>query len=457
MSKPARYALALAAAVFLSCEGPPGPTGPQESAGPPANAERTAAPAEGAALEVHPDYEKTITITAVRVTNTSGGTVLVGTQPPGKPVIVHVDVVNDDKSLGISSSSRPDRSDLEGLKEAGGVLRLNLSIDDVPVTVDPVLFTAEQLAENEPAAAWLTADVVTGQWREMALSYQAELTGVEGWTLNDTAANAARAYVVDVVIPYPSDVVFHPVVTDSAQIPAETEKIESHFLATADYRYGSILHGWRDPLTNWQPIHLPMYDYMPLVIGEHRIGPAVVIDSVEIEASGADIAAVHAMIDSYWNGDFDWDRSHKDFRVAVLTPEVYSGPFGYARGRGVYNSPFSYLRLSQNNPNDGWYNINVMIHEMGHNLGLEHVYDDPIYGRDQNYPEYPDQNINVDAYRVDGDGRVVTLPREDYFDFMGAGVAGTFWISAYHYRKMAEYAFGIEPSLEARRPVVIAP
>ena len=404
---------------------------------------------------VHPRYEKTITITAVRVTNTSGGTVLVAAEPPGKPVIVHVDVI-DDNFWGLGS-------DIEAFKEAGGSLALTLSFGDAPVSVsETVYFTADMLEVNEPAAAWLTADVVNGQWVETTLSYTAELT-IEGWTLKDLPAAAARAYAVDVAIPYPSDVVFHPVVTDSAQIPAETEKLESLFLGGDGF---GILNEWDRP---WVA-HSPLYDYTPFVIGEHRIGPAVVVDTPDISAigtvyfEGPSRAALRVMAESYRTGEFDWDGSSKDFFVAVPTADVFE--MFYIGGVAWLNTPFSAVNI------DKWDAINshyenvvwALIHEMGHNLGLLHVHDDVDSpgGRDLNYPAYPDQNINEDAYRVDADGHVVTLHREDYADFMGISgyyYSGTEtrgdWVSAYHYRMVAESALGIEPTLEARRPVVM--
>ncbi len=593
MRRPAQYALAVAlAAVFLSCKGPAGPTGPQESAGPPAKAERPAAPAA-----LLPGYEKTITVTAVRVTNTDGGNVLTVTTS-GKPVIVHVEVDNGrtdlaalkeagaelvlsmffdgfhaapvepwlqqprftaemlernepatvllssvkkgqwrnqtlrlaDPFVGVPSyeddgtfygwsqsnawtvATPPDEyrigpvdvvattektitvtavrvtntsggtvlvaapwparkpvivhvdvnveeSHLPALKEAGGTLDLSLSVDGepfgapralTPLNDASVSLTADMLEKNEPAAAWLSTNAVTGQWRERELSYEASVS-LEGWRLVDLNW-AKRKYAVDVVIPYPSDMVFHPVVTDAAQIPRETEKLESHVLANGEYRYGSFLHEWRDRWTNWQPGELPLYDYTPLVIGEHRIGPAVVVDTTKRKISVS--SALDALESSYGTGDFDWDGTYKDFRVAVVSEEVHDGPdfLGVAR----FHKPFSSIRLQTDNPVDDFYSGSLwaLIHEMGHNLGLLHVHDD-AGGRDPNYPDYPDGNINEDAYWVDADGRVVTLPREDYYDFMGYNSPD--WISAYHYRKMAEYAFGIEPTLEARRPVVTAP
>ncbi len=472
--------LVVIALASVSCAGD-NPVTPEPPA--PVTAERSAGPVEEPNWPpVLPQYEKTISITAVRVTNTSGGTVLVGALSPGKPVIVHVDVVNENFG-GIGS-------DIQGFKEVGGVLALHLRFDDMPVTTDPVYFTADMLEANEPAASWIVADVVTGQWREIELGYDAWLAVTDpsssdssssgGWTLNDLTAAAERKYIVDVVIPYPSDVVFHPVVTDSAQIPAETEKLESLFLATADYRYGSIMEEWRqrvwieDPIKGgdndgyWSATQTggwPLYDYTPLVIGEHRIGPAVVVDKVgwikPSQFEGPISAALRIMAESYRNGNFDWDVSYKDFRVAVVPEEnfekVYIGGVAYPK------TPFSAVGLREYDV-EYEFTIWAMIHEMGHNLGLLHIHDDSSNpgGRDLNYPAYPDQNINVDAYRLDADGRVATLRREDYADFMG--ISGVYytggetisrWVSAYHYRKMAEYGFGILPSLEARRPIVV--
>ncbi len=258
-------------------------------------------------------------------------------------------------------------------------------------------------------------------------------------------------YRVDVVIPYPSDVIFHPVVTDSAQIPSETRKIESLFL------FGYEGFG----------IMAPFYKYTPLVIGEHRIGPAVVIDA---PTDGGDwgLEAITAMAKHYRTGVFPWNRSHKDFRVAVPIINYREGSFN---SLGFVEEPFSAIGFYEEWISEGHISTvhqrNVefdgppegkgwsLLHEMGHNLSLGHLHDDTrYYGRDPNYPAYPDQNINVDGYWVDADGRVVTLPRDDYVDFMAYENAPE-WISAYHYRKMAEYAFGIEPTLEARRPVVV--
>lgn len=95
------------------------------------------------------------------------------------------------------------------------------------------------LVTNEPAAAWISADAIIGQWRSTKVSYSANITA-EGWTLSDL--NAGNKYAVDVVMPYPSDVVFHPVVTDSSQIPAETQKLESAFLGSEGF---GVLVEWR--------------------------------------------------------------------------------------------------------------------------------------------------------------------------------------------------------------------
>ncbi len=458
---------ALVAAVFLSCKGPASPTSPLDTFARAAskNVERVTAPAEDdERVSVLPEYEKTISISAVRVTNTSGGTVLVGGPPPGKPVIVHVDVIHEHYT--------PASSDIEGLKEVGGLLGLYLWFDGAPVRTShaavsgpatiqgtgagsEVYFTADMLAASEPAAVWLTADFSNGQWREVEMFYSAwltagdvdEYTPLEGWTLNDNpAVKNAPKYALDVVVPYPSDVVFHPVVTDSAQIPTVTQEIEDAYL------YGDGF-GIMDSL----------YVYTPLVIGEHRIGPPVVVDTLEVNAIGPNYAAFFAMRESYRNGDFDWDRSHKDFRVAVSTtawPATESTVFEHTKfrsgGLGSVGFPFSAITYSTTRTRPPTWNL---LHEMGHNLGLLHLLDElhRPYERDQNYPAYPDQNINVDGYMLDADGRVETLEREDHFDFMGwcCPEGGEIWISAYHYRRMAEYAFGIEPTLEARRPVVV--
>ncbi len=258
------------------------------------------------------------------------------------------------------------------------------------------------------------------------------------------------------MIPYPSDVVFHPVVTDPAQIPHETQKLEDAFLSGDGF--GILGETRLDAAAG--------YEYTPLVIGQHEIGPAVVMDSTYANAGYKWAwSAFKPLYDQYADGAFPWDRSYKDYRVAVVSNEVQGldESLVVIMGLARTGEPFAAIALGADNgrnPDTGW----VLLHEMGHTRGLGHIDGNQGGLIDPNYPEYPESNINVDAYRVGADGQVVTLRREDYFDFMGRGwtfiehiVPTPLWISAYHYRKWAESGFGIEPTLEARRPVVIAP
>ena len=353
-------------------------------------------------------------------------------------------------------------TDLEGLQESGGTLAIHLSFDGVPVSVEPVHFNAEMLTQNEPAATWITTEAVTGQWRSTEVSYSANLS-VQGWKVSNLAAD--RGNVIDVVIPYPKDVIFHPVVSDSSQIPSETQKLEQAFLSGDGF---GIMDEWRQyvwqgpedaeyPDGYWDATRKgnePLYVYTPLVIGRHSIGSPVVIEEQTSNIRWT-FAALDVLVREYRDGAFDWDRTYQDYRVAVVSNEVMGLQERHGGGSGVayLGMPFVAMRLGLDNGRDHA-TVWTLIHEMAHCRGLQHIYDDPNYGaRDLNYPAYPECNINVDAYRVGADGRVVTLRREDYFDFMGVG-DGPEWISAYHYRKWAESGFGLLPSLEARRPIV---
>lgn len=120
--------LTVSALVSLSCTD----KSPVSSSDParPVTAVRSADPAAGELGDgVIPGYENTVTLSVVRVTNTSGGAVLVGALPPGKPAIVHVDVIDY-------------QTDLDGLREIGGMLPIHLSFDGMPVSFEPVYFTA---------------------------------------------------------------------------------------------------------------------------------------------------------------------------------------------------------------------------------------------------------------------------------------------------------------------------
>lgn len=74
--------------------------------------------------------------------------------------------------------------------------------------------------------------------------------------------------------------------------------------------------------------------YTPLVINQHRIGPPVVIEeqtSGHLWAS----AALEEMVRRYRSGEFDWDRSYQDYRVAVVSNEVMGLHEQHGGGRGV--------------------------------------------------------------------------------------------------------------------------
>ncbi len=102
---------------------------------------------------------------------------------------------------------------------------------------------------------------------------------------------------------------------------------------------------------------------------------------------------------------------------------------------------------------DGYFGIGgVMWHEIGHNRALGHVRGCPPVERFED--EYPlaTANINVAGYRiVDGTAEIVSS--DEYSDFMSYCGSPTS-VSAYSYRKMAEYGFGLRPTLLSTRKVV---
>ncbi len=458
-----RYAVIVAAAVSLSCKGPvepPGSTEPVDPAhrgplGPSGSTDALAADtqphiaaSEADAISSHQEVKTRkigIVQGSVRITNTSGGKVLVvDRRSREKPVIVHfrLEEWTDMKNMaleGVCLGARP-------------VVYRNGEIDDWYFSdafdtggtggggIGSKCLRSEDFVGGMGRIHWRPRiRYGTGQWREHYMTVQFYLFYDDSdWSVVRPLHSGIR---VELTAPHPSNIVFHPVVADSTQLEQEIDWIQDTINGDGSHDHGILAD---------------ILKYTPFVIGELTVGEPVIIDTTTAGYRQGSFScrprtpgcfAIFAMEYSEWRRNI---HSTMDFHVAIVAPETFNGD---ADGAGYAQVGSQFIGIHWN---DNTHSMNgALVHEMGHALGMEHVLcrSDAVW-HDPNYPVISG-NINVDGYRIDPWGNVVVVPTSEYYDVMS--YCRPYWVSAYTYRRIAEYRFGIEPTLAATRRTIPDP
>ena len=449
---PAFLMLWILAAVLTGCRGGDMPTKP-EPAGriqdAPADSTAAATGIQNAQTAENTDEQSTaqkiVMLPSVRVTNTSGGRVIVLGEPGRpKPAIVHfavdpersdlLDMERENRHLGRFLDFFPDGSpshDKHGMEYG---------------TTNGYVITASDLRAGHKVV-WVDNRLMKqGRWRETRMTVRFSWYGDDLHADNDSLYNAPdllsedgkwklknrvhENIPVDLVVPHAADVVFHPVVTDSAQIGSGT----------------SWLRGAVEQLGDPHELFL----YTPLRIQEHRVGFPVVVDP------DGDDFLVQAILAIEVHDEINY-AFIRDFHVAVIPPVLREGAdYG---GRGYLGKNVSSI-VWQDALED---TKAILIHEIGHNLSMRHVHigSPPV---ENDYPGLTSK-INADGYRLVGYyhntdtfppwNDIEVVPASEYDDIMSYG--DPLWLSAYTYRKMAEFGFGMEPTLFPLRRTVSEP
>lgn len=441
---------------------------------PSANTSSTQAPAGSNVNQTTQDVEirpRTIGIKpgSVRIANTSGGEVLV--------------VVNDSYGGPYNTHAKPfivqfeiePYSDLDGFEADD----LCLSIDiDLPFISrrggsssggkSGRCLRRNQIEQGIGYEIWRKGTSL-GHWRSGEGSVTFSLFN-QGWTIVNDEHNEIR---VDVTDPIPGDIVFHPVIPGDS-LGFSDEAVEQGRIWLEDQIESLKSSGSK---LNAELRH------SPIVIQQFVIGAPVIIDTTGwrfkrgggipiCDAQNFGCLSLKPMgsrpVFSSCDGEYglkqfgscidgEIDQSTTlDFHIAVASPATTgfeSMPFAAGALQG---SPFSFVNTSRNLDDEAF----AIIHEMGHSLDLSHVlcsgrekYIDPNYPNDTAHINERGYRFVVDRYgshRYDG-----LIYANERYDFMSYCFPN--WISAYSYRKMAEYRFGIEPTLVWTRPVVTEP
>ena len=459
LSAPAVF-FVLSIPFLLSCSGDSGlhaPTGPVEKTtsdpAAPAAADNTAAVPQDTQTTENADAQsqarEIVMTSSVRVTNTSGGRVIVlGELGRPKPVIVHFAV----------DTERSDLFDM-GKEERWLSWYLDFFPDGSPshdrhgmqytTSTNGYVITERDLRAGHKVVWVDNRHIKTGRWRETRMTVRFAWYGEKSHADNDSLYNAPdllsedgkwklknrvhENIPVDVVVPHSADVVFHPVVTDSAQIMSGTW----------------WLRGAVEELGDPHELFL----YTPLMIQEHRIGFPVVVDP-----DGGDFLkqALVAL-----RGHDEIGRGYiRDFHVAVVPPDLSEGTdYGGKAYLGINVSSVVW----QDDLED---TKEILLHEIGHNLSMGHVHCGSSPGCFPGESDYPGltSKINADGYRLVGYSYasnfppwndIEVVPASEYDDIMSYGDPR--WLSAYTYRKTAEFGFGMEPTLLPMRRTVSEP
>ncbi len=198
--------------------------------------------------------------------------------------------------------------------------------------------------------------------------------------------------------------------------------------------------------------------HTPLDITGFRVGdPVILTDAYLVNFVGPweiQSVALSWMDDTYRRGRGEQD----DFHVAVITKRVAEAEnvpytvWGGGKADGLKLSAITLTQSSRNpdsRPNTVLGIDNALWHEIGHNMGMGHVYDGTsIRGPYENNYPVPGGRLLTDAHDVRPDG-VLTVIANEHFDIMSYTYPS--WLSAFTYRKMAEVQSGVKPTLAAFR------
>ena len=414
---------------------------------------------------------------SVRVTNSSGGKVIIvgNDEDLRKPIIIHFDFDGNAEAFQSSGlalcadlvevieyrQENPDGSTTFGLTDT--------SSDPSPVGTGGQSRCIRDLEKRKIVVnrTRRQGDFSTGHWREWETSVEFTFfSDNHDWTIEN---QLHRGVYLEVTNPHPSNIVFHPVVpADSVGWDLSAESRERNDLdrevelaARKSSRFSHLLA------------------HSPIDIANISVGSSVIIDTThwafvdgsfscpsERDFGCLAIAALESpFVFSDCSGEFglshsgrcvveDDDRgTNLDFHIAVVSPRIHGGL--RAGGGGAFlETPYSFvnqLDVSSGFDDIAW----SILHEMGHNLGLDHVLSaGSEVINDVNYPVLGGM-INAHGYEVENLLVIDSKNPDEYFDFMT--YSNPKWISAYHYRKMAEYRFGIDPTLAWGRRVVLDP
>ncbi|MYB62456.1 MAG: hypothetical protein F4X69_13895 [Gemmatimonadetes bacterium] len=442
----------------------------------------------------------TITILSgsVRVSNTSGGRVIVVGQEdakPLKPMFIHFKL-SDDTDIdafrrsgiwmtarlgttdGVEKRTGPDGTvqwtsfgvfkDIRGvgLERDGGLATNGLGdLSSGRITMEPGIYqsagwwrSVRDKAVNFYLANRNGEDTQQNPYFDGTRYVNDPISGDDGsrWIIRLPTHTDINYEVTD---PIPSQIVFHPVVPGKAG---------DDWLMSID-RERSILERTVLAQRNQTSALMQILKHSPIVVSDLTVGPAIIVDMNQSKYTDGwngceagnygcyalrtlDSQSVFYDCDSdKWGMNFapvciveDFDRSSTlDFHIAVVSSDVHDDKLYGMRGAALIGTPYSMVNLTDSN--DLGDVAGTILHEMGHSLGLLHILSTGTeIANDGNYP-VPDGYINVDGYEKDLYHRVHTISRNEHFDFMS--YQSPSWISAYHYRKMAEYRFGIEPTL----------
>ena len=253
----------------------------------------------------------------------------------------------------------------------------------------------------------------------------------------------------DVFKPYERRVVFHPV--QIANHPFRGAWNSTGDVELSRWMQSTVDENMKDLIDTAKYMPVSIEDF---VAGERiyvALDPEGIDDHVSANLADELTTAlyVHAQAAGWGAGN------DEDLHVAIVrnkdtkrNPMILGGQS--VRGFALFLSNMSVM-VYRDRTNFGM--GGTLWHEIGHNLGMGHVDGCGMPERiEETYPG-PDANINVDGYRVRS-AVVQAVPAWKYSDIMSY-CPGPKWISAYTYRKMAEYGFGVRPTLLATRPVII--
>lgn len=363
------------------------------------------------------------------VTNVAGGKVLaVGIPEDPKYAIVRFKHPNGENGWSYlpGVSGRTENLDAASRRAFAAVedsLCISVNVNNLVFVSDHIVCVERHEWEDGIVAVPLVNTYPTGKMRD----------GREGWVELFKPGSKARwrsprfADETTVYSPLPTRLVLHPVAIDHFTKENETRWLEAAVVETIETLRGAASH-------------------MPIAVHDFVVGPAIEIKN---ERVGDDIHQ-WAKETGYENGLFHTAASPLDLHVVVIRSEVSRGyPIGGVAGTGSRVPTMIY------GGGEGSFELNgILWHELGHALGMGHTPCGPVTGIEGRYP-HADGFINMDAYEVAADRTLTVKPREEYHDIMS--YCSPTWISAYTYRKIAEYHLGIEPTGLPVRVVVPDP